>query len=240
MSVLAAVPLLTLAALLLVGCESTQDSSRRLENTGGAPTREKGLAIRSESRDVEVTATAVVSDENGAAAVVELRNRARRTLAGVPLAIDVADGRRSVFKNDDPGLEPSLVGVSVLPPGASLAWVNDQVLADGDARSVKAKVGRDSDEAPARLPRIDVGPPKLANDPTSGVTAEGTVTNRSPLPQRELTLFAVARKGRRVVAAGRGQVERLRAGRSARYQIFFIGNPRGARLEIAAPPTNLR
>ncbi|MBA3299736.1 MAG: hypothetical protein H0U24_06600, partial [Thermoleophilaceae bacterium] len=137
-------------------------------------------------------------------------------------------------------LEPSLVGVPVLPAGASLTWVNDQVLGEGKAKSVKAKVGKDSGGAPAKLPRIDVGRPSLKRDPTSGLAAEGTITNRSDLLQRELTLFAVARKGRRVVAAGRGQVERLKAGKTARYQIFFIGNPSGARIEIAAPPTNLK
>lgn len=234
-------PLLLLTvALLASGCESTQDKSERLAKTGGAATREKGLKVRSESGDVKVTGTAVIADPNGAAAVVELKNTAKRSLAKVPLAIEVSDGKRPLFRNDAPGLEPSLVGVSVLAPGASLTWVNDQILAEGKARSVKAKVGKDSGGAPAKLPRIVVGRPSLKRDPTSGLAAEGKVTNRSDLLQRELTLFAVARKGRRVVAAGRGQVERLKAGKTARYQIFFIGNPAGARIVIEAPATNLR
>lgn len=234
-------PLLLLtAALLGGGCETTQDKSERLEKVGGAATREKGLKIGAKSSDVEVSGTAVIADSNGAAAVVELQNTSRRPLAGVPLAIDVTDGRRSVFKNDAPGLEPSLVGVPALAAGASLAWVHDQILGEGAAKSVNATVGKDSGGAPSRLPRIDVGRPALSRDPTSGLAAEGTIVNRSDLLQRELTLFAVARKGRRIVAAGRGQIERLRPGKTARYQIFFIGNPQGARIEIAAPPTNLK
>lgn len=237
----AAASLILLAGALLVsGCESTQERSARLAKAGGGSAREKGLEIRSESRDVEVTDTAVVADAAGAAVVVELRNTSGRILAGVPLAIDVTDGRRSLFKNDDPGLAPSLVGVPVLPPRGSIAWVNDQVLGGEKAKSVKATVGRDTGRASATLPRIEVGRPSLTRDPTSGVAAEGSIANRSRLLQRELTLFAVARRGRRVVAAGRGQIERLKPGRRARYQIFFIGDPRGARIEIAAPPTTLK
>ena len=236
-----ALPLLLAAgALIAAGCESTQDTSARLSKTGGAATKEKGLAVRSQSKDVKVTGTAVLADPNGSAVVVELRNREARPLVKVPVAIDVGDGRRSIFKNDAPGLAPSLVGVSVLPPRASIAWVNDQILGQGRPRSVKAKVGADAGGAPAQLPRIEVGPPSLVRDPTSGLAAEGRITNRSKLLQRELTLFAVARKGGRIVAAGRGQVERLKPDRTVGYQIFFIGNPRGARIEIAAPPTNLR
>ena len=241
MSWVTATPLLALAAALLItGCESTQDKSARLEKTGGAATREKGLRISKESSDVKVTGTAVIADANGAAAVVELRNTTERALARVPLAIDVTDGARSLFKNDEPGLEPSLVGVPTLPAGGSLAWVNDEILSEGKAKAVKATVGADSGRAPADLPRVEVGRPTLRRDPTSGLAAEGKIVNRSKVLQRELTLFAVARKGERIVAAGRGQVERLKAGKTARYQIFFIGNPRGARIEIAAPPTNLK
>ncbi len=234
-------PLLLLTAAILVsGCESTQDKSERLAKTGGAASREKGLKIGSKSSQVKVSATAVIADSNGAAAVVELQNSSERPLARVPIAIDVTDGERSLFKNDAPGLEPSLVGVSVLPAGASLAWVHDQILGEGKAKSVNATVGKESGGTPARLPRIDVGRPALKRDPTSGLAAEGAIVNRSDLLQRELTLFAVARKGRRIVAAGRGQIERLKPGKTAQYQIFFIGNPQGARIEIAAPPTNLK
>ncbi len=70
--------------------------------------------------------------------------------------------------------------------------------------------------------------------------AVGKVTNRSDVEQRNLTVFAVARKDGRVVAAGRGAVERLKPRASATYQVFFIGNPEGARLTLAAPPTTLR
>ena len=52
-------------------------------------------------------------------------------------------------------------------------------------------------------------------------------------------IFAVGTKGGRIVAAGRGQIRRVKPGKRARYQIFFIGNPKGASLALSAPPTTL-
>ena len=83
-------------------------------------------------------------------------------------------------------------------------------------------------------------PPKFETDPTSGTLAVGKAHNASQIDQRNLTIFAVARRGGRVVAAGRGAIERLKAGDTATYQIFFIGNPKGARVTLAAPPTTFR
>jgi hypothetical protein len=52
-------------------------------------------------------------------------------------------------------------------------------------------------------------------------------------------VFIVARRGERVVAAGRSIVPRLKAGASVSFTAFLIGDPRDARLTAAAPPTTL-
>jgi hypothetical protein len=226
------------AAALVAGCQSTQSKSAELAEQGGGVSKEQGLAIDKQSRDVKVTSTAVVNDPNGTAAIVELKNTSKKTLVNVPIAIDVRKGGKSVFANDAPGLEPSLVSVAALKPGESLTWVNDQVFAPGP--KVAVKVGATDERPPAKLPEVDVGAPRVGGDPTSGFAIEGKVTNRSDLLQRKLVLYAVARKGGKVVAAGRGQVERLKPHAAAGYQIFFIGNPEGARVELAAPPTIFR
>jgi hypothetical protein len=85
-----------------------------------------------------------------------------------------------------------------------------------------------------------VSDPSISVDPVSGVEATGTVENVSRVEQRALILYAVARKGKRVVAAGRGEVARLKVGRKASYHIFFIGNPRGGHVTVTAPPTVLQ
>jgi hypothetical protein len=225
------------AALLLAACESTQDKSERLAKEAEGLEKQRGLVIKKRSKVVRVGSRAVLNDKNGTAVVLELRNTSKRTLARVPVAIDVRNGKRSVFKNDDAGLEPSLVGVSVLTPGQRFLWVHDQVLATGKGKSVKAQVGVERAAAPRRLPEIRITPPKLEVDPTSGILAVGKLENRSKVLQRNIVVHAVARKGKRIVAAGRAAIEKLKPGARATYQVFFIGDPRGARITLAAPPT---
>lgn len=234
-------PLVCGGATLLMfgasGCESTQEKSARLEAQAQAVEREKGLAIARQSRFVRPSEPAVLSDENGTAVALTLVNRRGTPLRDVPVAIDVLDRRnRTVFRNDAPGLERTLVSAPLVPGDGRVIWVNDQVLASGDAARVRVRTG-DGRPAPRRVPRIEVGRPRLEADPVSGVAAVGRVTNRSRVLQRDLNIFAVAERRGRVVAAGKAQVKRLRPGRSATYSVFFIGNPRGARISVYAPPT---
>jgi hypothetical protein len=158
----------------------------------------------------------------------------------VPVSIDVRGaGGKSVFKNDAPGLEPSLVGVSALPAHGTFYWVNDQVTPAAPPKSVAVAVGVAKGALATNVPALSVSKPALSVDPVSGVEASGTVTNKSKVEQRALVLFCVARKGRRIVAGGRGEIARLLPGKTAKYHIFFIGNPKGAQLSIEAPPTVL-
>ena len=238
-----AAALLALPALALAvsACESTQAKSARLKADGAQQlAAERGLDVRSQNPDVKVLATAVVHDENGAAVVVELRNRTQRPLGRVPVAIDVRDGDgETVYANDVPGLDPSLVEATGVPAGGELLWVNDQVATNGTPTSVEAVVGRERGAPTRELPRIAAGAPRLATDSVTGVEAIGRVTNRSRVDQRRLVVSVVARRGGKVVAAGRSIVARLAAGKSAPYHVFFIGDPRGAQLAVAAPPTVL-
>ena len=84
-----------------------------------------------------------------------------------------------------------------------------------------------------------MSPPRAGHD-FSGAKVTGTVTDQSKIDQQHLILFAVARSGGRIVAAGRGQIKALKVGaRPANYTIYFIGNPVGADVTIQAPPTTL-
>ena len=103
---------------------------------------------------------------------------------------------------------------------------------------MKAKVG-EAKSVRSDIPEVTVTRPRLEQDPVSGVAAVGFVANRSKVEQRKLVIFAVARKGGRVVAAGRAQINRVKPRKRTRYTIFFIGNPRGARISLEAPPTSL-
>ncbi len=229
------------AAVPLTGCESTQDKSARLARKGGTLLHgEKGLVVSAQSRDVRVAETTVIQDENGTAVVVVLRNRSAQPVGAVPLAIDVqGGGGGSVYKNDTPGLDPSLVEATGLPAHGEVAWVDDQVTASGAAKRVAARVGVAKGSAPRALPQIALGTPQLQEGDVTGPEAVGLVTNRSQVEQKRLVVFCVARRGGKLVAAGRAIVNRLAPGKHARYHVFFIGNPRGASLSAVAPPTVL-
>jgi len=230
------------AVAALAGCESTQDKSDRLRKQAKRfVNKQKGVVVTRTNRQVKVTDTTVLHDENGTAVVAELSNSSPKIMAGVPVSIDVKSGaNKSLFRNDTPGLEPALTSVAVLPPREDLFWVNDQVPLSGTPKDVDVKVGVARGQAPAKPPKLEVSRPKFQGDPTSGIAAVGYVKNESKLLQTKVTVFCVARKGGRVIAAGRSGIQRIKPGRRGRYKVFFIGNPRGGRLEAWAPPTVLR
>jgi hypothetical protein len=201
-----------LLALAAAGCESTQDKSARIAKHSNQALNQKGLQITKRSNQVRVLKTFALNDANGSAAVVELRNLSGSTLANVPIAIDVRDGHgASVFKNDAPGIEPTLIAAPVLLPRRPFTWVNDQVQTGGGV-SVAATVGA-ARAVPAKLPKLTITPPKLLDDPVSGLYAMGFVRNDSTIEQRKLIIFGVARHGGRVVAAGRSGIDRLKPGK---------------------------
>lgn len=228
-------------AIAFTACESTQDKSARLAKQGKTAFAEKGLKVTKRSASVEVRDTTVLEDKNGAAVVVEVENTGNRALTSVPVAVNVLDkAGKALYSNDAPGLEPSLTTISVLEPGEKFAWVNDQVATTGVAKA-KAEIGvQKAASDPKALPRVKVGAASLRADPVSGIEATGYLLNDSKVEQRNVFVFCVARKGGRIVAAGRSRIERVKAGRRGRFHIFFIGDPRGAKLEIKAPPTVLK
>lgn len=233
----------TVALLLpaLAGCQSTQDESAEREAEGAKALNAKGLEIGAGevAGRLEVVDTRVLFDENGGAVVARVRNTGQRDLVKVPIAIDVRNARgKSVFKNNFPGLEQNLVSIPVLRAGETVEWVNDQVFAVTPPESVRVRLA-EGEELPGELPEIEVTDPTLQNDPVSGVEVTGKVINHSGEEQRKVILFAVARKGGRIVAAGRGQIPRLKEEESkpATYHIFFIGDPRGAEISVHGFPT---
>jgi hypothetical protein len=59
------------------------------------------------------------------------------------------------------------------------------------------------------------------------------VTNQSGEDLERLLLYAVARKGGKIVAAGRGAIEPFKdKPKPFPYNIYFIGDPRGADVTV--------
>jgi hypothetical protein len=232
---------LVLAALALAACESNQERSAKLATAAKqqeakaakrAALVRRALTITQPSTKIKVIGTAIVHSSEGAAAIVTLRNVSSTSLSDVPIQIAVHDiSGASVYTNAVPGLSPTLASVSLIPAHAVLTWIDDQVQATGIPASVSAKVGEGTPVNGA-IPRLSVSGAHL-----SEAQAEGNVVNSSHVAQQELVVDAVARRGGAIVAAGRAVLANAPAGSSTPFQIFFVGNPGGARLEVSAPAT---
>jgi len=229
------------AAVGLSACQTTQELSAQRAKSAKKLVAEKGLTIGKANPDVAVGRTAVVQDANGIAAVVELRNKGKGPQAQLPVAISVTDAAgKSLYKNNVAGLEDSLVSMALLDGGQDAFWVNNQVTATGKPATVKATVGIAKGKLPANVPSLEIADVSLSTDSGSAV-AKGTIVNKSPIAQKRVTIFCVARRGSKIVAAGRGIVDRIppAGGKPTPFSVFFIGNPKGAKLSFAAPPTVL-
>jgi len=226
-------------ALVLGGCESTQDKSAKIAAELGPVAQEKGLSISERSKDVKVVDTTLLSDANGSAVVVELHNDSQSDLVEVPILIDVLDAKgKSVYRNDIPGIEPALAAVPFIPAGGDVVWIHDQVLATGEPAKVKATVGAGGETVSGPTPEVSVSAPRLEGDPYTGVAASGEVVNESGEDIERLLLYAVARENGRIVAAGRGAIEPLKdKPKPVPYNVFFIGNPKGAEVTVNEFPT---
>jgi hypothetical protein len=226
----------------VAGCESSQDRSAQLQKQGAKLiANQHGLVLHGRNDAVRVLQSGVVTDANGTAAAVWLRNTRPAALGQVPIAITVVGpGHKAVFANSAAGLESSLVSVAALPGKSDMLWVDDQVIPTGKALAVHVRVGAGGAGAPTSLPKIDVGQPKLQNDATSGLEAVGKLTNQSSVDQLRLFVYVSAWRGGRLVSAGRGAVQLLKAHAHATYHVYLIGNPQGAQLTATAPPTVLR
>jgi hypothetical protein len=195
--------------------------------------------VTARSPDVHVLKTAVVEDRYGTAAAVQLRFSGTRAQAALPLSFEVRDGAgKKAYANDLPGLAASLTHVPLLRPGERVWWVDDQLQVKG-AKRVDARVGRSTAKAPAGAPPELVPTALRLESDSSGAFTAGKLRNRSDIEQHQVTIYAVAERGGRVVAAGRAGIERVKARALAPFRIFWIGDPKGAKLQIFAPPTEL-
>jgi hypothetical protein len=228
-------------AVAVAGCQSTQATSRQRQAEGVKVGQTKNITVNKVNDQIKVEDTTILSDQNGTAVVVTLKNESNQTFVDVPIQLKVQNAKgQTIFRNNIAGTQQSLVSLAVLEPHQTFDWVHDQILlAPGQAKKVQVTVGQSSQQAPPELPEIELGRPKTETDPVSGVEARGTIENKSDILQEDLTVYGVARQGGRIVAAGRSGFRKLPAGKKLFYDVFFIGNPQGADVQVAVEPNNL-
>jgi hypothetical protein len=232
---------LALVALALTACESNQERSAKLEKADkhqeseAARRREiaqQALTITHPSTKVKVLTTAVVHGSEGDAAIVSLRNTSGTSLRKVPVRITVRNARgASIYTNATAGLSPTLLSIALLPAHDVVTWIDDQVQGSGVPVSVSAEVGEGTPVSGA-IPRLSVQGAHLSES-----QAEGNIVNRSSVPQQEVVVDAIARRDGRIVAAGRAVLAQAAAGASTPFQVFFVGDPSGAQLEVDTSAT---
>jgi hypothetical protein len=230
-------------ALTLTGCETTAEKSAKLERQAlkanpGPTTAAKNLSIGHTSTTIKVLAETLLHSSEGAAVAITLRNLSAHAQAEAPIAFAVKGSRGSaLYSNSTAGLAHSLVSVPLIAAHGEVTWIDDQVTAAGSG-TVTAKVGEGT-AAVGALPRISVSGGQPFEEPGSGFSVKGTVQNHSAVSQRELVVYAIARRSGKVVAAGRSVLTEVPGGASIPFQVFFIGDPRGARVQLSAPPATL-
>jgi len=233
--------LVAAAAVALSACQTTQSLSAQRAKSAKKLVAEKGLTIGKANPDIAIGHTAVLQDANGIAAVVELRNKGKSAQARLPVAISVTDAKgKALYRNNIAGLEDSLVSIALLERGQDAFWVNNQITATGKPAKVHATVGMSKGKLPAKVPSLEISAVHLSSD-SGSVIAKGTIANKSTVAQKRVTIFCVARRGSSIVAAGRAIVDIVppAGGKPTPFTVFFIGNPKGAKLVFAAPPTVL-
>jgi len=225
-----------LLAVVCCGCESTQEKSAALEKVAKHQTLAlRGVSVGRENPSVRVIGSTVLHSGEATAVVVTLRNTSARTLENAPIEITVRGAKGAVlFQNNQPGEAPSLTKVSLLEPGAQTTWIDDQVQVSEAPTSASALVG-EATPASGTIPEIAVSGVRAGGEAGAGAGATGTVSNRSGVTQQSLVVNAVARRGAKIVAAGRAILPEVAPGAALAFQVYFVGNARGARIEASAP-----
>jgi hypothetical protein len=228
-------------AMTLAACESTQQESEKIGREGSRPAGSQGsLKLGAVNRSVRVSDVTLLTSAGRTAVAAKLTGAATRSQLEVPVLVEVTGAHGKVsYSNETGGLEASLQRIALLRPGRSEWWVDDQVLTSQVATGVRVRVGTGSvPRAGSTLPELSTTAPQVAEQAGVSVLSSSLV-NHSANAQGKVPVFAVAVRGGRVVAAGRAVVGVLpgRPGAAVPFQIFLVGSPAGATIELTAVPT---
>lgn len=227
--------------MTLSACESTQQESEKIGREGKQLAAGQGsLKLGAVNRGVRVSDVTLLSSAGRTAVAARLTGTATRPQREVPVLVEVTGAHGKVaYSNETGGLEASLQRMALLRPGQGEWWVDDQVLSSHSATGVKVRVGSGSTpRAASAPPMLSTTTPHLAEQGGLSVLS-ASVVNHSAKAQAKVPVFAVAVRGGRVVAAGRAVVSVLpgHRGASVPVQIFLVGNPAGASIELTVVPT---
>jgi hypothetical protein len=223
---------------LLAGCETTQQQSARIEKRLGHQT---AVALTTHlgatNPNIKIDRLQLIRSHAGTAAAIELTNTSADAQAGIPIVISVDDAAgKQVYTNDTVGTSSPTGELSLLAGHATAWWVDANILASGgQPATLTVKIGTPQLRAPAQ------SSPLTASDLAGGSNfigplISGTLVSGSSTVQSQVTLYAIALQGSRVVAAGQSLVPEIAAHARAPFQVGVYGTVKGAALVVTAAP----
>jgi hypothetical protein len=222
---------LVVMATAVSGCATTQDANKRASiQADRTLASRKPLTLKGTSRDVQVVSTSVINGKDRSAIVVVLRNRGEQPVNDLPIEVGPQGGQPLNTRANVPYFQSH---APAIPGGGEATWVyvsRDPLHAD----RAFARVG-----TPRTPPITTAGHISELETGGSGhgSSVEAEVTNDSGIPQYDLDVYAVARKGGRYVAAGRANLEHLGVSKTEQLTLPLVGDAKGAQVQVFAPQT---
>ena len=235
-----AVAAMTAIAVTGTACESTFDKAARRARAQEAAVAATKLQITANVAVAAKVAKILTGIDGTAAVVVELISHdATQGLLWAPIDVELRDATGAVVAATNvEGADPALVHVPFVPAGGRSFYVNDLLSTTAPPTSAAVTLGGTPVTFPATLPELEVTA-KYVDDPDYGALFEGSVTNSTGVRQEQVIVQVVARQGDEIVAAGTSIVKGLAPGASQPFQGVFVGDPRGAKLTVSAPVSNI-
>jgi hypothetical protein len=227
------------AGIAVAGCATTQQEAVRLRlNSARIRVSEHPTMVAVAGRALRVTHVALVRGRSGSAVVVRLHNPGRSTVSDLPISVGIRKGaarQRPLNVRSSAELSYFDSHVPVIAPRRTVTWVYTTTRRVPAGARLYATVGA---RPSVRAPRVSTAPVVTAIAAGTATTARVPVTlqNRSSVPQYQLQVYAVARHGRRYVAAGALTVPHLGGDGKHTVQLPLLGNPGRGRLRFEALP----
>ncbi|MDO8211062.1 hypothetical protein [Conexibacter sp. CPCC 206217] len=229
----------------LAGCVSTQQKNARAKivATRVLDSRRPQRVTRT-SADVRVSSVTLVRGGRASAVVVELRSSSPTALADLPVEVGVRVGSHRRPLNAAGGLDWFQSHVPAIAANGTATWIflTRRPVAAGGRPYARVGAGATALPDGAALPRIattvTAGP---ASRSDAGDRAERRVRvrvdNDSGIPQYGVQLYALVRRGGRLVAAGKATVRHLGTGARTTAAVALAGAPGDGSVRVHAIPT---
>jgi hypothetical protein len=222
---------LMFVGVVLSGCATTQDANRRASvQADRTLASRKALELRGTDPDVQVVSTTVLNGKDGSAVVAVLRNRGDHPVNDLPIEVGPAGGEPVNARPNVPYFQSHAPAIA---PGDQATWV---YVSKDPLGSNRAFVRVGAHPTPPLTTTGHVSELQTGGK-VDGSSVRAEVTNDTGVPQYDLDVYAVARKGGRLVAAGRANLEHLGVTNSAHLALPVIGDAKRARVQIFAPQT---